>query len=303
MTLSGNIVSIQHVCTHDGPGIRTVVFLKGCLLRCLWCQNPESSEPNPELLFNLSLCSFCGRCASVCPNQAHSLAGREHHLDRTKCGRCFRCVGACPAGALEKVGGTMTVEEVRRDIARDRVFYETSGGGATISGGDPLAQADFVVALLESLRADGIHVCVETSGYGRREDLLRLAPLVDIFLWDVKSTDDKDHLLVTGVPWQPIRDNLRAVDAAGGRTMLRCPLVADLNLTPRHLDGIASLARSLRNCQGVQLLPYHSFGTVKAKQIGKSQKAYTPPDNQALANARQYVADRIAEGFNGILGE
>lgn len=293
--LSGNIASIQRFCTHDGPGIRTVVFLKGCLLRCLWCQNPESSEPNPELLFNLSLCRFCGRCTGVCPNQAHSVAGREHHLDRAKCRRCFQCLDACPAGALEMVGRAMTVEEIRRDIAQDRVFYDTSGGGVTISGGDPVAQMDFVVALLKALRTEGIHVCVETSGYGRQEDLLKLARLVDLFLWDVKSTDDEDHLRYTGVPLRPIRDNLLAVDAAGARTMLRCPLVADLNLTPRHLDGIATLARSLRNCQGIQLLPYHSFGTVKAKRIGKSQEAYTTPDSQTLANASKYVADRIAE--------
>jgi glycyl-radical enzyme activating protein len=295
MTISGNIVSIQRFCTHDGPGIRTVVFLKGCLLRCLWCQNPESFEPNPELLFNVSLCRFCGRCAEVCPNQAHAVSGSEHHLDREKCRRCFQCVPACPAGALERIGMTMTVEEIRRDVAQDRVFYETSGGGVTLSGGDPLAQMEFVVALLEALRADGIHVCVETSGFGRQEDLLRLARLTDLLLWDVKGTDEEEHLRHTGVPLQPILDNLRAVDATGAKTVLRCPLVANVNLTPQHLDGIAAIACSLRHCQGVQLLPYHSFGTVKATRIGKSQEVYTSPDSQTLANARKYIADQIAE--------
>ena len=171
-------------------------------------------------------------------------------------------IGAC--------GMTMTVEDIRRDVAQDRGFYETSGGGVTISGGDPQAQMEFAVALLEALRADGIHVCVETSGFGRQEDLLRLARLTDLLLWDVKGTDEEEHIRHTGVPLQPILDNLRAVDATGAKTVLRCPLVANMNLTPQHLGGIAAIACSAapehverRRCFGVHEeqrgvdLPWH----------------------------------------------
>lgn len=293
--LSANIVSIQRLCTHDGPGIRTVVFLKGCPLNCLWCQNPESLESRRELLFNHSLCRFCGNCARVCPNQAHCVTGHEHYLDRAKCRQCFRCVTTCTAGALEVVGQEMTVEDVLREVTQDNVFYKTSGGGVTISGGEPVANADFVFALLTALRAEGIHTCVETCGYGAKEDFLNLSRFVDLFLWDVKSTNDKDHLRYTGVRWQPILDNLLAVDAGGAKTILRCPLLAEIHMTRDHLDSIADLAVRLQNCLGVQLLPYHAFGTVKAEHLGKNQVVYGTPDRESVRDAREYVTGRIAE--------
>ena len=293
--LSTNITSIQRFCTHDGPGIRTVVFLKGCPLNCLWCQNPESLESRRELLFNRSLCRFCGRCAMVCPNQAHHVTEHDHYLDRAKCRQCFRCITTCTANALEVVGQEMTVEDVLREVTPDSVFYETSGGGVTISGGEPFANADFVLALLAALRTEEIHTCVETSGYGAKEDFLNLLRFVDLFLWDVKSANDKDHLRYTGVRWQPILDNLLAVDAAGAKTILRCPLLAEINMTRDHLDSIADLAVRLQNCLGVQLLPYHAFGTVKAEQIGRNQEVYRTPDRDSVRDAREYVARRIAE--------
>jgi len=289
------IVDIQRFCTHDGPGIRTTVFLKGCPLSCLWCQNPESHESNRELGFNRVACGFCGNCVGVCPNHAHHIAEHEHSLDRTKCRRCFRCVEVCVAGALEIVGQEMTVEEVLREVVRDRVFYDTSGGGVTLSGGEPVASLDFCIALLSALRKAGIHTCVETSGYGVKEDLLKLSRFVDLFLWDIKSTNNENHFRYTGVCWQSILDNLMAVDQTGTMIILRCPLLTEINMTREHFDAIAGLAVHMRNCKGVQLLPYHSFGTTKAEKIGRNEVKYTTPTRRALMDARESIARGIAE--------
>jgi len=292
---TARIVKIQRFCTHDGPGIRTTVFLKGCPLRCVWCQNPESRESEPELGFNRLLCVFCGNCVGVCPNHAHRIVGHDHGIDRSKCLRCFRCVEVCDAGALEIVGQKVTVEEALRQVTLDRIFYETSGGGVTLSGGEPVANLDFCIALLSGIRKAGIHTCVETCGYGAREDLLKLSRFADLFLWDVKITKDEEHLRYAGVPWQPILENLRAVDEAGAAIILRCPLVAEMNMTREHFDSIAALAAHMRNCEGVQLLPYHSFGIVKAQTIGKNGEEFRTPDRRSLRDAREYVARQIAE--------
>ena len=289
------IVDIQRFCTHDGPGIRTTVFLKGCPLNCLWCQNPESRESTRELSFNHVACSFCGSCVSACPNGVHHVTGLEHRLDRTKCRRCFRCVEVCVTGALEIVGQEMTVEEVVREVVKDRVFFDSSGGGVTVSGGEPVASLHFCIALLSAFRGEGIHTCVETSGHGAKEDLLKLAQVVDLFLWDIKSTNDEDHFRYTGAHWRTIRDNLIAVDRSGATTILRCPLVSEIHLTREHFDTIAALAVQLRNCRGVQLLPYHSFGTVKAKKIGTNKVMYGTPTRGELMDAREHIARRIAE--------
>ena len=292
---TARIVNIQRFCTHDGPGIRTTVFLKGCPLSCLWCQNPESRESSRELSFNRVVCSLCGNCVGACQNRAHHIAGHDHSLDRSRCRRCFRCVEVCPTGALEIVGQDMTVDEVLREVVKDRVFYDASGGGVTLSGGEPVASLDFVLALLSAVRKVGIHTCVETSGYGAREDLLNLSRFVDLFLWDIKSTNDEDHFRHTCVRRQPILDNLRAVDEAGVKIVLRCPLVSEMNMTREHFDNIAALAVNLRNCMGVQLLPYHSFGIVKAEQIGRKGVEYRTPNRRALMEARDFIARRIAE--------
>ena len=212
-----------------------------------------------------------------------------------KCRRCFACVEACQSGALEKVGREMSVEQVMTEVEKDRVFYETSGGGVTLSGGEPLASFAFSLALLRQLRRAGLNTCVETSGFGARDRVLEMSQLADLFLWDIKHTDEAMHARYTGVPLQPILDNLRAVDAAGGRMILRCTLVADVNMTRDHFDRITALAGSLRNCQGVELLSYHPLGLAKAENLGYAATRYQPPALDALRKAQDYIAGRIAD--------
>jgi len=287
------IVDIQRFCTHDGPGIRTTVFLKGCPLVCPWCQNPEARETDRELSFSRAACILCGRCVTACPRHAHRIAHDGHLLDRARCQRCFRCVGACRTGALEIVGRERTVADVLRDVVRDRVFYETSGGGITLSGGEPAASPDFSFALLSAARAEGIHTCIETSGYGTPEDVLKLSRVTDLFLWDIKITDRESHLLLTGVPWASIIDNLMAVDACGNSIILRCPCITEINMTREHLDSLASLATRLRNCKGIELIPYHAFGTAKAEKIGKRLTPYGAPERSALLSAQAYLRAKL----------
>jgi pyruvate-formate lyase-activating enzyme len=189
----------------------------------------------------------------------------------------------------------MTVEEVVREVVKDRVFYDSSGGGVTLSGGEPVGSLHFCIALLSALHAEGIHTCVETSGYGAKEDLLKIARFVDLLLWDIKSVNDEEHYRYTGVHWRSVLDNLMAVDGSGATTILRCPLVKEIHMIREHFDAIAELAVRLRNCRGVQLLPYHSFGTVKAEKIGRNMVMYGTPNRKELMDAREYIAGRIAE--------
>lgn len=183
----GLVFDIQRFCTHDGPGIRTVVFLKGCALDCPWCHNPESKSSHPELFYTPSLCIACGKCVEVCPAQAHVIQDGMHGFDRRKCIVCLRCSEACPALALETAGKEMTPEQVMAVVERDRVFYDESGGGITISGGEPTVQFEFTKKLLQAARESKFHTCIETSGVGAGEKYLELLPLVDLFLWDIKE--------------------------------------------------------------------------------------------------------------------
>ena len=215
----GRIFDLQRFSTHDGPGIRTTVFLKGCPLRCLWCHNPEGLDPDLQLSFLSSQCVGCGECRDVCPNHAHRIelcADRiVHTLERPQCRRCGWCAAACVSGALEQVGRDVSVAEVLREVLADRAFYGLSGGGLTLSGGEPLLQADFTAAVLQAAKDQGIHCCLETSGYARWQQWEGLVSLVDLFLYDYKETDPQRHVEYTGVSNALILENLRALYARG----------------------------------------------------------------------------------------
>lgn len=285
----GIVFDIQRFCTHDGPGIRTVVFFKGCPLDCGWCHNPESKSFQPEILWSERLCTRCGKCVEACSSGAHVLDNGVHAFDRSRCRLSLACVEACPGGALEVAGRRVTVEQVLEEVEKDRVFYEESGGGLTLSGGEPMAQFAFARELLRAAKSAGLHTCVETSGFGETAQFVELAGLVDLFLWDLKDTDPLRYQANTGANLDVVLRNLHGVDACGGKTLLRCILIAGVNMTTEHLDGIASIYHGLRHCGGVELLPYHPLGGAKYERIGRVSELpafKSPAREQSLAAAR-----------------
>ncbi len=266
---SGNIFDIQRFCVHDGPGIRTTVFLKGCTLRCLWCHNPEGVSAAPQFSFLPERCIGCGYCARVCPNEAHRMDPEKgHFLDRERCTVCGACVKECYAGALELVGRQATVAEVMETVLRDRTFYETSGGGMTLSGGEPLMQINFTEALLRAAAEAGVHRAVETCGYVGWDRFERVLPLVDLFLYDVKETDPVKHVEFTGAPNAGILANLRTLHDRGAAVLVRLPIVPGLNDRPDHFESLAALARELPGLRGFEVMPYHRLGSGKRERFG-----------------------------------
>jgi pyruvate formate lyase activating enzyme len=265
----GTVLQIQRFSVNDGPGIRTAVFLKGCPLDCKWCHNPESKRRRPELSYAERLCIGCGQCARVCPQGCHSMgAGASRHaFDRAGCILCGRCADAC-VGALEMAGKDMSCREVMETVLRDKPFYDSSGGGLTLTGGEPLMQHGFSLSLLKAARESGIGTCVETSGHAAPERLLAIAEHTDLFLYDWKMTDEALHRQWTGATNGLILGNLKALDASGAKIVLRCPIVPGLH-GEAHLSGIAQAANRLRNVREIHVMPYHRLGAAKYAALGK----------------------------------
>lgn len=260
--------NIQRFCVNDGPGIRTTVFLKGCPLSCAWCHNPESKSPRPELFYDADKCVSCGRCVSLCPQKAHLMENGRHQLRRESCVRCMACAEThCPA--LAAAGETRRAEDVMAEVLRDRPFYQASGGGMTLSGGEPFFQEAFALKLLRLAREAQVHTCVETCGFAPLSLLEQAARWVDLFLYDIKLTDPALHRQWTGVSNDRILENLRALDKMGAKTVLRCPVIPGVNDTPAHFQGVAKIANSLMHLQEIHLEPYHPLGVSKARRLGR----------------------------------
>lgn len=266
--MTGNVFDIQRFSIHDGPGIRTTVFLKGCSLNCVWCHNPESRKMNPELSYNGNICVGCGACISVCPNGCHTITEGTHVFVRAACVSCFQCSVVCYAGALKRIGKTYTVSELLGEVVKDSSYYEATGGGLTISGGEPMAQPDFTAALLKAAKEASLHTCIETSGYAPAEDFMKVLPFTDIFLFDYKLSEDTRHKAVTGVSQRIILENLYWLDRKNAPVILRCPVIPGENDTREHFDRIAGLASSLGNVIEINILPYHPYGAVKSERTG-----------------------------------
>lgn len=280
---NGVVFNIQKFCINDGPGIRTTVFFKGCPLHCKWCHNPESHLYKTELLYDEEKCARCGRCVVMCPQSVHILEC-VHKIDRKKCVACGVCTEECAYNALELVGKEMSVQETIDEVLKDKVFYDNSCGGLTLSGGEPLMQFDFAYELLKKAKQNGIHTCIETCGFAKTEDILKIAEYTDIFLYDWKLTNEKMHKEYTGVQNTLILKNLQQIDTTDSKIILRCPIIPHVNDTEEHFQGIANIVNSLKNILAIEIEPYHSLGNNKYKKLGKTEKiqSFQQPTKQQV---------------------
>lgn len=293
------VLDVLRGSVHDGPGIRTTVFLKGCPLHCIWCHNPESQSRTPALSFNGGRCVSCGTCQRVCRQGVHRVEAGGHEIDRSLCEHCGQCVQACPAGALELKGRVASVAEVMRDVVADRAFYEATGGGMTLSGGEPMAQYDFTCALLQEARRQRVHTVVETCGFAPAWQYEEIAPLVDLFLFDCKGVDDAMHKAHTGVSNQGILANFETLYGLGSRIVLRCPLVAGVNDTDENLRGIAELARMHSGLLGIEVMAYHRMGNEKGVRVGMAVQL--DQESTSEDQKRRWVNRLVELGCRGII--
>ncbi len=272
----GTIFNIQKYAIHDGPGIRTTVFLKGCPLKCGWCHNPESQSIQQEILFSPDKCIGCGDCYKGCIGKAISSIQGQRIKDNNKCSLCGNCAVNCPAEAIEMIGKTMTAEDLMKEIEKDRIFYEESGGGVTFSGGEPLMQLEFLHEVLHRCREVEIHTVLDTSGYSSWETLSKISSHVELFLYDIKHMNDQKHMALTGVSNRPILDNLKKLVAEGKRIWIRVPIIPGINDDDQNIAEIGSLMDSLK-LREIYLLPYHNIAMDKYRRLGKT---YGLPDIQ-----------------------
>ncbi len=267
----GTIYNLQRYSLHDGPGIRSLVFFKGCPLRCRWCSNPESQSPWPELFYNRAECIGCGACASACGSGALKTApssgsGDVLQYDAAKCLHCFACASVCVPRALEVKGYDIGVEALVDELKKDIAFFEESGGGVTLSGGEPLAQPDFAAALLERLKRDGINTCIETCACVPREAFELVIPHTDLIYFDVKHADDSKHREFTGTGTEIIFENLAFILSAGCDVTVRIPVIPGFNHDEASMDRIAAVIAGLGVCRA-DLLPFHQFGEAKYRSL------------------------------------
>ena len=268
---TGTVFNIQRYSIHDGPGIRTTVFLKGCPLNCWWCQNPESRLSGQEMVFWGDRCIGCGACSTICPSGAIQIKNGIPVTEKEKCILCGKCIEKCPALAREMIGEKLTTEEVIKEIEKDLIFYEESGGGVTFSGGEPLEQSEFLEGLLNGCREKKIHTAVDTSGYISWGILNKIHSKVDLFLYDLKIMDKKRHKKYTGVSNEIILENLEKLSSVHNNIFVRFPVIPDINDDYQNIRKIGEFLSSLEIIQ-VNLLPYHYIGIDKYRRLGTTYK-------------------------------
>ena len=284
------VTEIQRFCMHDGPGIRTVVFLKGCSLRCLWCHNPETQSTSREILFYQNKCIGCEACAAVCNNGAHRITDNIHSFHRGSCNNCMKCTKVCCAKALIPSFTEMTANEIIAEVEKDRAFYGDNGG-ITLSGGEPLMQPHEALELLQKCKDRGIKTAVETCGYFDSSFIPDLVSRTDCFLWDFKDGNDERHREYTGVSNEKIISNLLLADSLGAKSVVRCIMVKGVNMQEDHYNAIASLWHRLKHGRYVELIPYHAYGGSKMTVLGKKDNGrldWIPAEND-IQQAKQFL--------------
>ena len=291
--VSGYVFDIKRYAIHDGPGIRTTVFFKGCPLRCRWCHNPESWKARPELSLRPSRCIRCGRCVELCPCHAVSLLSDGPVTDPEKCAFCGECVAACPTGAREIIGKKMTVAEVMAQVKKDVIFYDQSGGGVTCSGGEGLTQPQFLLGLLAACRAEGIHTAIDTTCYVGPEVIRSVAGVTDLFLCDIKHMDSKVHEQYTGVGNELILDNIRMLSGMATEVHIRIPIVPGFNDGHDNIEQTVRFVQSLQTVHRVDILPYNRGGLEKRRRlVGETDlmEAQVPSDDTMAVIAETFRA-------------
>ena len=294
MNAKGIIFDIKKYAIHDGPGIRCTVFLKGCPLRCSWCHNPESWQGEPEPMFRPIRCIRCGRCIEVCPESAISFVHEAPVTDTARCTRCGTCLTFCPANARQIIGRAATAAEVLEEIEKDLVFYDTSDGGVTFSGGEPMIQPDFLESMLVGCQDLEIHTAVDTCCYVKTEIVRRISDYADMFLCDIKHMDSDKHKQFTGVDNQLILDNIALLAERGKDIVVRVPVVPGFNNDLIAIEQIGVFVKSLKSIREIDLLPYNSGGSSKAERLGRKSAV---PQRGPMRNEE---INRLAECLQGL---
>lgn len=311
MTVTGTVINIQRFSIHDGPGIRTTVFFKGCSLRCFWCHNPESIRPRPEIQFYVDRCIGCRECLAICPQGAHSFTGNGidgsmgHAYARDNCVVCGQCVDVCCTAAVELTGRHLSVDDVIAEVLADKAFYTSSGGGVTLSGGEPLMQRAFAFAILEECQSLGLHTAIETAANCRWEDLESVLPVTDLFMMDIKHMDPVRHKEATGASNERILANAKRLAASGKPVLFRVPVVPTVNDTVEEISAIAAFVHELGelgvaehnrrlNLPQLELLTFHRLAADKYQSLGLDYRAaqLVPPDKARMAELTAAAAEQ-----------
>lgn len=289
------VTNIQGYSIHDGPGIRTVVFLKGCSLECQWCSNPECISSHSEEGFIKTLCTKCGKCAEVCPEEALIYeTGKIPHIDRERCSGCGVCSSVCLYQSLVPYGKPMTADEVFKAVNRDKMFYQASGGGVTVSGGEPLLQPEFICDLFEKCRFAGIHTCIETSGYASESALRKVLPYTDYILYDLKHMNSEIHRHYTGKPNDLILSNAKIIATSGVEMLFRMPLIPGINDDLQNIKETAEFLHGAgNNSLRIELMPYHRLGKGKYEALDRQYllSEILPPEPEHLESIKHIFTD------------
>ena len=294
---TGTIFDIKRFAVHDGPGIRTTVFFKGCPLRCLWCHNPESMRIERQIVFFESKCIGCGECFKRCPNDAVEATPQGRSYYRDKCTLCGTCVQYCYAEATVMQGKIVSVEEVIEEVKKDMPFYENSKGGVTLSGGEPMMQPEFCIAILRESKKAGMHTALDTSGYAKWEVFRRILEYVDLVLYDIKHMDPLKHKEYTGLSNELIFANLMKLDKLNIPIEIRMPMIPGLNDSEDNLSAASQFLSEMKNIKRIKLLPYHRLGEGKYERLDMEYKMKNiePPDKARMEQLSEFVKCRVPD--------